>query len=113
MSVLKELNRRNVFRVALLYVVAAWFVLQVIGFIFAQLGIPDWTFRFIFALLVVCFPLVMVFSWIFKLTPEGIKREHNIEAQASITIQTGRKLNRVTMMLLALNIFVAVLENIL
>ncbi len=107
MSVLKELNRRNVFRVALLYVVAAWLVLQIVDVLLAQAGVPGWAFRFVFALLIICFPLVLVFSWIFELTPEGIKREQQIEAQASITTQTGRKLNRASVILLAINLVIA------
>ena len=107
MSVLKELNRRNVFRVALLYVVAVWLVLQIADVLFAQVGIPAWTFRFIFALLIICFPLVLIFSWVFELTPQGIKREQEIEAQASITTQTGRKLNRASLILLTINLVIA------
>jgi len=89
MSIFIELKRRNVFRVALLYMVAVWLVLQIVDILFEQLGIPAWVFRFIFALLIICFPLVLVYSWIFEVTPEGIKREQQVEKQASITHLTG------------------------
>jgi len=111
MALFAELKRRNVFRVALLYIVAAWLLLQVADILFTQLGIPDWAFRFVFALLLICFPLVLVFSWIFELTPQGIKREQDIEAEASITVQTGRKINRATVVLLIIAILVVVADR--
>jgi len=109
MSLFAELNRRNVFRMALLYIVAAWLILQLASLLFEPLGIPGWVFRFIFALLLICFPLVMVFSWVFEITPEGLKREQQIDSQASITHLTARKINRLTvvLMLMALTAVVA------
>ncbi len=100
MSIFVELNRRNIFRVALLYIVATWLLLQLLNILFGLLGFPDWIFRFIFALLIICFPLTLVFSWIFEITPEGIKREQQIETRASITSQTGKKISRATRILL-------------
>ena len=69
MSIISELKRRNVFRVALLYTIAGWLILQVADVLFEQLGVPSWAFRLVFGLLLICFPLVLVFSWIFELTP--------------------------------------------
>lgn len=111
MVLFAELKRRNVFRVALLYIVAAWLILQVADMLFTQLSVPDWAFRFVFALLLICFPLVLVFAWIFELTPQGIKREQEIEAEASITVQTGRKLNRATIALLIITILTVVADR--
>jgi len=113
MALFAELNRRNVFRVALLYAVAGWLILQIADVLFEQLGIPGWAFRFVFALLLICFPLVLVFSWIFEITPEGIKREQEIEAQASITALTGRKINRITIILLILTILVVAVDQLM
>lgn len=113
MALFAELNRRNVFRVALLYTVAGWLILQIADVLFEQLGIPGWAFRFVFALLLICFPLVLIFSWIFEITPEGIKREQEIEAQASITAQTGRKINRITIILLILTILVMAADRLI
>ena len=100
-SVFEELKRRNVFRVALLYMVAAWLILQLIDVLFATLGVPGWAFRLVFALLLICFPAVLAFSWVCEITPEGIKREQHIETEDSITTRTGRKINHITMVLLA------------
>ena len=113
MSLFAELKRRNVFRVALLYIIAGWLILQVADVLFEQLDIPGWAFRFVFALLLICFPLVMVFSWVFEITPEGIKREHDIAAQSSITAHTGRKINRATTVLLILTILVVIADRLM
>ena len=107
MSIFAELKRRNVFRVALLYIVAGWLVLQVLDVLAGSLGVPAWIFRFVFALLLICFPLVLAFSWVFEITPDGLKREHSIESQLSITIMTGRKITRITLILLVVVILMA------
>ena len=113
MSLFAELKRRNVFRVALLYIIAGWLILQVADVLFEQLDIPGWAFRFVFALLLICFPLVVVFSWVFEITPEGIKREQDIAAQSSITAHTGRKINRATTVLLILTILVVIADRLM
>lgn len=94
MSLFSELRRRNIFRVALLYVVLGWLLLDIGAVVVEQFGIPDWTWRFAFALLVICFPLALVFSWIYEITPEGLKRERAVEREHSITRETGRRLMR-------------------
>ena len=89
MSLFTELKRRNVFRVALLYVVASWLMLQVTDVGMSLLGLPDWTGRFVFFLLLIGFPLVMLFSWAYEITPEGLKREKEIDPNDSITAETA------------------------
>ena len=71
MSLFAELKRRNVIRVGVLYVVAAWLILQVADVLFGVLGLPDWSLRLVFAMLALGLPLVLIFSWIYELTPEG------------------------------------------
>ena len=100
MSFFSELKRRNVFRVALLYLVASWLIIQVADVGVSLLSLPDWTGRFIFLLLLIGFPLVVVFSWAYELTPEGLKRERDVERDASITHETARKLNTAVIALL-------------
>ncbi len=112
MSVFAELKRRNVFRVALLYMVAAWLILQLVDVLFAQLGVPGWAFRLVFALLLICFPAVLAFSWVCEITPEGIKREQLIETKDSITTRTGRKITVITLVLLAFVILLLVANQI-
>ena len=104
MSFFTELKRRNVFRVALLYVVASWLILQVTDVGMSLLGLPDWTGRFVFFLLLLGFPLVMVFSWAYEITPEGLKKERDVPRDESITRETARKLNTAVAVLLVLAI---------
>ena len=113
MSIFAELKRRNIFRVALLYIVSVWLILQVAEILFELLGVPGWVFRFIFALLIIGFPLTLVFSWIFEITPQGLKKGRHVDAHASITAQTGRKINVLTVVLLACAILAAIVNQLL
>ncbi|NIM69684.1 MAG: tetratricopeptide repeat protein [Xanthomonadales bacterium] len=93
MSLFAELKRRNVFKVGAAYLVMAWLVMQVADVVLNNIAAPDWVFRVILLLLGVGFLLAVFFAWAFELTPEGIKREHEVDRSRSITHQTGRKLN--------------------
>jgi hypothetical protein len=99
-SLFAELKRRNVFRVAALYLVAAWVVLQVGELLLGLLGLPAWSNKLLFAGLVLGFVPALIFSWVYELTPEGLKREHEIERNASITAETARKLDLIVVGLL-------------
>ena len=111
MSVLAELKRRNVFRVAALYLVAAWVLLQVGDLLFGLLGLPTWTNKLLFAALVLGFVPALIFSWVYELTPEGLKREHEVERNASITAETARKLDLIVVGLLVIAIVVVAAER--
>jgi adenylate cyclase len=100
MSFLQELNRRNVAKVAVLYVVAAWLILQAAELLFDAMNVSEEMLRFLIAILVLGFPLVLIFSWAFEITPEGVKREKDIDRDASITPQTGRRINTLIIVLL-------------
>ncbi len=106
-----ELKRRNVFRVAVLYVIASWLILQIADIVVPVLGIPDWGIRFILVLLALGFPIALIFAWAFELTPEGIKREHEIDRSRSITHHTGRKLDFVIISVLVVAVGVLVVDN--
>jgi len=94
MSLFRELRRRNIFRVALLYIVLAWLLVDIGGLLFRPLGFPEWAHRFMIALLVIGFPLCLVFSWIYEITPQGLKREAEVDRAQSITRETGRKIGQ-------------------
>jgi adenylate cyclase len=79
MSFFAELKRRNVFRVAIAYVVVGWIVLQVSDVVLNNIDPPAWVFRVIMLLVAIGFPLILVFAWAFELTPEGLKREKPAE----------------------------------
>ncbi len=108
MSIVRELKRRNVFRVAALYLVSGWVLLQITDVLAGVLGLPEWTLRLVAFLLLLGFPLALIFSWVFELTPEGIRREVQVDPTESITSTTGQKLKVATGMLVvvALGLFV-------
>jgi TolB-like protein/Tfp pilus assembly protein PilF len=110
-SVIAELKRRNVFRVAALYLVAAWVLLQVGDLLFGLLDLPTWTNKLLFAALVLGFVPALIFSWVYELTPEGLKREHEVERNASITAETARKLDLIVVGLLVIAIVVVAVER--
>ena len=85
-----ELKRRNVVRVAVLYTVASWLILQVADVLLINLGAPEWTFGFVLGLLILFFFPVVIFAWAYELTPEGLKRESEVDRSRSITRETGR-----------------------
>ncbi len=94
-SIWGELKRRNVVRVAIAYAVVAWLLLQVADVVLDNIEAPTWVFQAILLLLVIGFPLAIIFAWAFELTPEGIKREEDVDRSESITAQTGQKLSYV------------------
>ncbi len=95
MSLFKELKRRNVFRVGIAYSVAAWLLIQVTDIVFPRIGLPDSAVTLVIALLAIGFVPALIFAWAFEMTPEGIKREKDVDRSKSITPTTGRKLDRV------------------
>jgi len=94
MSFFNELKRRNVFRVAIAYGVVAWFILQLADVVLENITAPEWVMQTIMLVLVAGFPLVIIFAWAFEMTPEGIKKEKDVDRSQSISNQTGRKLDR-------------------
>jgi TolB-like protein/Tfp pilus assembly protein PilF len=110
-AVFAELKRRNVFRVGALYLVAAWVLLQIGDLLFGLLGLPAWSNKLLFAGLVLGFVPALIFSWVYELTSEGLKREHEVERNASITAETARKLDLIVVGLLVVAIVVVVIER--
>ncbi|WP_376694844.1 tetratricopeptide repeat protein [Wenzhouxiangella sp. EGI_FJ10305] len=102
MQIWKELQRRNVFRVAVAYVVFAWLVVQVAETLLPIFEVPDVFLRGVILVLVLGFPLAIFFAWAFELTPDGVKREKEVDRQQSIAPQTGRKLDFVIIGVLVL-----------
>jgi TolB-like protein/Flp pilus assembly protein TadD len=96
-----ELKRRNVFRVAIGYAITAWLLLQVVDLVLDNIHAPDWIMQVFMLALAVGFPLAIFLAWAFEMTPEGVKRESEIDRTASITGQTGRKLDRGIIVVLA------------
>jgi TolB-like protein len=99
-SFFQELKRRNVVRVALAYLVAAWLAMQVMDVMFPALQVPEWVASAVAILLIIGFPFALIFAWAFEITPEGLKREKDVDRNRSITARTGKTLNRVTIAIL-------------
>ena len=93
-SFFAELKRRNVHRAAVFYAAGAWLLAQVAGLVLPTFAAPEWALRWIILALAIGLPFWLAFAWAYEITPEGIKRESDVEAHESITHQTGRKLDR-------------------
>jgi TolB-like protein/tetratricopeptide (TPR) repeat protein len=94
-----ELKRRNVYKVAVAYAVIAWLLVQIATQVFPFFEIPNWAVRLVVLVLIAGFPVALVFSWAFEITPEGIVRESDIESGKSITHHTGKKIVAITIVL--------------
>jgi len=102
MSLFAELKRRNVLKVAIAYIVTSWLVAQVAQLAAESFGAPEWVMKMFITLLALGFPFAVIFAWAFEMTPEGIKKEKEIDRSQSITRVTGQKLNYTIIGLLAL-----------
>jgi TolB-like protein len=108
LSFFEELKRRNVFRVGIAYLIGAWLVIQVADIVLENIGAPAWVMKAIFLIAVLGFLIALFFAWAFEATPEGLKRESEVDRTQSITRVTGQKLNRsiIVMLVIALAYFV-------
>jgi len=111
MNVFEELKRRNVVRVGVVYLIAAWLLAQVADLILENFQAPDWVIQAILIALLVGFPLALIFAWAFELTPEGIKKEKDVDRSQSITPVTGRKLDRTIIIVLVVALAYFVWES--
>jgi TolB-like protein len=94
MSFFDELKRRNVFRIAIAYIILAWLMAQVAELLLGTFGAPDWVLKSMLALFLVGFPFALFFAWAFELTPDGLRKEKDVDRSQSISPQTGHKLDR-------------------
>ena len=95
--VFAELKRRNVYKVAVAYAIVSWLLIQVATQVFPFFEIPNWSVRLVVLLSILGFPVALILSWAFEITPQGIKREEN--ADRSETRQTGRKITALVVLL--------------
>jgi len=102
MSFFAELNRRNVLRVAAAYVVAAWLLIQVVETIFPAFGFSDAAIRIVVIVCAIGLIPTLILAWAFELTPDGLKKDKDVDHSQSLTPQTGKKLDRIIMVVLAL-----------
>ena len=112
-SFFTELKRRNVIRVGIAYVVGSWLLVQGADLIFDLIGADDWVLRAVASVLALGFIPVVVFAWAYELTPEGIRKEKDIDRSHSVTQQTAKKLDIATMVLLLAAIGLLALDRAL
>ena len=107
MSFFSELKRRNVFKVAAAYAIVGWLLMQIGDVMAPAMRLPDWVISTMAFFLVLGFPIALIFSWAFELTPEGIKLEKDVERSKSITYLTARKLDYwiIALLIVALGFF--------
>ncbi len=104
MALFAELRRRNVLKVALLYVVASWLILWLFEHAREPLGLPLWTEMFVLLLLAIGFPVALIFAWTYEVTPAGLKKAVDVDQTQSIVYKTGQKLNAAVAVLLVLGL---------
>ena len=92
-NLLTELKRRNIFRVAGVYAVVGWILMQVVAVMTPALNLPDWVDSFFAVVLIIGFPITILLAWAFEMTPEGVKRTEHVAGGESVTDKTGRKLD--------------------
>ena len=97
-----ELGRRNVVRMGALYAVGGWLTLQVADVLFGALSLPEWSLRLVLGMLIIGFPVVLIFAWVYEMTPEGLKRESEVDRSQSVTPYTAKKLNGAIITVLAI-----------
>lgn len=97
-----ELKRRNVLRAAAAYIVVSWLLIQVTETIFPLFGYSDAPARFLVIFMGICFTPVMIFAWVFEWTPQGFRKDKDIDPAQSIAPYTGKKLDRIIMAMLAI-----------
>jgi TolB-like protein/Tfp pilus assembly protein PilF len=102
MSLISELRRRNVFKVAAAYIIVAWLLLQISDTLVPALLLPAWFHSGVAFLLIMGFPVAIIFAWAFELTPDGLKKEKEVDRSQSVTHETGEKLNYAIIAVLAI-----------
>ena len=102
MKLLAELRRRNVIRMAGLYLVGAWLITQVAATLLPVFEAPGWVMKALVALLAIGFFAALVFAWVFELTPDGLKRDGDVALEQSISPQTAQRMNRMLLLVMAL-----------
>ncbi len=106
MNFLSEIKRRNVLRMALLYGVTAWLIMQVADVVIGLATLPEWSGQAVLGVLAVGFPIALIFAWIYEITPEGVKLEKEVDRSESIAHVTGRRMDFVVIAVLAAAVIV-------
>ena len=111
MKFFEELKRRNVIKATIAYIVVAWVLLQVISIVLPNFGAPAWVFKTLMFVIVIGFPIWIIFSWVYEVTPEGLKKTADISNHESITATTNKRLNIIIIITLLISIGVSYINK--
>ena len=111
MNLFDELKRRNVIRVGFAYAVSGWVIAQVADLALESFGSPQWVMKTLLFLIFIGFIIALFIAWAYELTPEGVKRAEDVDSDDSITRQTGRKLDRLVIVVLLISVGVLLTER--
>jgi hypothetical protein len=112
LSVFEQLKHRNVFRMAVLYLVVCWLILDPLHVVFHMLDFPIWANQLVIMLMAVGFPAVLIFAWVYEITPEGVKPAVEVPHSDSIRKLTGRRLDRAIIGVLAVALAYFVVDKL-
>ncbi len=113
MHVFGELRRRNVFKVSVAYALLSWLLVKLLDMLSPVIGAGDRAIQVLALLLILGFPVIVLFAWACEITPEGLRPTSQVDRSESITAETGRKLNYAVLILVAVAAIVLVAENLL
>ena len=110
MKLFEELKRRNVIKAAIAYVVVSWVLLQVLSIVLPTVDAPQWVMKTIMLVLVIGFPIWVFVSWVYEVTPEGLKKTEKVSPDQSISHTTNKRLNILILIGLVIAIAVTLLQ---
>ncbi len=110
-SFLKELRRRNVFRVGMAYLAITWLLMQVADIVLPAFHVAGWALRTLIIIVAVGFPISLIVAWVYELTPEGLKRTEEVDSDTSIARHTGRKLDFTIIGVLSLALVTVIIDQ--
>jgi len=113
MDVFGELRRRNVFKVSVAYALLSWLLVKLLDMLSPVIGAGDRAIQVLALLLILGFPVIVLFAWACEMTPEGLRPTSQVDRSESITAETGRKLNVALLILCGVTAIVLVAENLL
>jgi len=113
MRVLGELRRRNVFKMSVAYAILSWLLVRLFGTLAPAIGAGDRVIQILTLILILGFPVIVLFAWAYEITPEGLRPTSHVDKSKSITAETGKKLNFILLTLLAIAAIVLLAENFL
>jgi TolB-like protein/Tfp pilus assembly protein PilF len=113
MALLGEMRRRNIFKVSLAYAIVSWLIVQVADVLLPVFNAPQWIMQSLVLVLILLFPVAVLLSWAYELTPQGFKPTAEVDRTQSITLQTGKRLNVIVVVLLSLAVAFLLVDNYL